>query len=299
MRTLLYVNPKAGQGKPLKYLKGVLAGVQDDNPDFEVILAESKDSGLKQLKNLTGGGARVLCLGGDGTVHDVARICIEQNLPLGIIPAGSGDDIAHSLGIQTPRTEHGYQQLLEAFLKPSVREQSITTGKVTFPSGSFHYVLGVMSSGFDAHCNAIANTLKVRGPVRYVLAMLIGLRSFKPVNMAISVDSVESKRNIMMMAIGNGPSYGSGMKVVPQADPFAPSLSAIIVNRCSKPTFLRIFPKVFKGTHVQHELVESFTFSHLRVEIASSEPIFGDGEFFDYGTFEIQAAPDSLRVILP
>lgn len=299
MKTLLYVNPKAGQGKPLKFLKGVLNGIEDRNPDFEVILAESKDSGLQQLRISSSNAGRILCLGGDGTVHDVAKICIEKDIALGIIPAGSGDDIAHSLGIETPRTQVGYQKLLEMLMRPEARVLPITTGKITFPSGTQHYVLGVMSSGFDAHCNAIANTLKVRGPIRYVLAMLIGLRSFQPVEMTITVDGEMSIRNIMMMAIGNGPSYGSGMKVVPHADPFAESLGAIIVNQCSKPTFLKIFPRVFKGTHVQHDLVESLTFQHLKVQIDVSQPIFGDGEYFDHGSFEIVSSPNSLRVILP
>lgn len=299
MKTLLYVNPKAGQGKPLKYLKGVLNGIEDTDPSFEVILAESKDSGLQKLNAKAPEAKSILCLGGDGTVHDVAKICIESDIALGIIPAGSGDDIAHSLGIETPRTQRGYQLLLESLLSLDAIQRPITTGKISFPSGGEHYVLGVMSSGFDAHCNAIANTLKVRGPIRYVLAMLIGLRSFEPVQMTITADGRTSTRNIMMMAIGNGPSYGSGMKVVPHADPFDDSLGAIIVNRCSKPTFLRIFPTVFKGTHVQHTLVESLTFQRLKVEIDPTQPIFGDGEFFDYGTFEIVCSPNSLRVILP
>lgn len=298
MKTLLYVNPKAGQGKPLKYLKGVLNGIDDGNPDFEVILAD-KIVGLQKLEALASSANRILCLGGDGTVHDVAKICIQNDIALGIIPAGSGDDIAHSIGISTPKTQSGYQDLLKKLMLQEVREEQMTTGLVTFPSGSTHYVLGVMSSGFDAHCNAIANTLRVRGPVRYVLAMLIGLRSFKPVHMQISVDGETSDRSIMMMAIGNGPSYGSGMKVVPHADPFAHSLGAIIVNKCSKPTFLKIFPTVFRGTHVNHELVESLSFNQLRVDIDASQPIFGDGEYFDNGTFEIVACPNSLRVIIP
>lgn len=299
MKTLLYVNPKAGQGKPLKYLKGVLNGVDDANPDLEVILAENKRSGLATLENLAQSASRILCLGGDGTVHDVAKICIQHNVALGIIPAGSGDDIAHSIGIHTPKTQAGYQELLEKLMLPGATERTMTTGLVTFPSGSNHYVLGVMSSGFDAHCNAIANTLRVRGPIRYVLAMLIGLRSFVPVRMEITVDGQTSTRRIMMMAIGNGPSYGSGMKVVPHADPFAETLGAIIVNTCSKPTFLKIFPTVFKGTHIHHELVESLSFRHVKIELDSSQPIFGDGEYFDNGTFEIVAIPDSLRVIIP
>ncbi|MGA1248842.1 MAG: diacylglycerol/lipid kinase family protein [Candidatus Nanopelagicales bacterium] len=298
MKTILYVNPKAGQGKPLKYLKGVLAGIEDNDPNFEVVLAENKTAGLGKLQELAPTAGRILCLGGDGTVHDVAKICIENDLSLVIIPAGSGDDIAHSIGIDTPKTQNGYRSLLKAFLRPTVDERYISTGKIIFPK-STHYVLGVMSSGFDAHCNSIANTLKVRGAIRYVLAMLIGLRSFFPISMKITVDGVESSRDIMMMAIGNGPSYGSGMKVVPHADPFDDSLGAIIVNKCTKPTFLKIFPRVFKGTHVEHELVESLTFSILRVEIDQSQPIYGDGEYFDNGTFEITSMPRSLRVIIP
>ena len=299
MKTLLYINPKAGQGKPLKFLKGVLNGIDDSDPNFEVILAESKESGLQKLESLAPSAHRILCLGGDGTVHDVAKICIQHNTLLGIIPAGSGDDIAHSIGIATPKTQAGYEELLEHFMLMDVHEKQMTTGLVTFPSGSKHYVLGVMSSGFDAHCNAIANTLRVRGPIRYVVAMLIGLRSFRPVQMKIEVDGETSDRNIMMMAIGNGPSYGSGMKVVPHADPFSHSLGAIIVNTCSKPTFLKIFPTVFKGTHVHHSLVESLSLTRLKVEIDASQPIYGDGEYFDNGSFEIIACPDSLRVIIP
>lgn len=299
MKTLLYVNPKAGQGKPLKFLKGVLDGIDDGNEDFEVILAENKESGLNKLENLAQSAHRILCLGGDGTVHDVARVCISNDVALGIIPAGSGDDIAHSIGISTPKNQSGYQRHLINLMQPNAIERQMTTGLVTFPSGSTHHVLGVMSSGFDAHCNAIANTLRVRGPIRYILAMLIGLRSFKPVDMKITVDGENSNRSIMMMAIGNGPSYGSGMKVVPHADPFAESLGAIIVNKCAKPTFLKIFPTVFKGTHVHHELVETLSFNHLKIELDSSQPIFGDGEYFDHGTFEIVACPSSLRVIIP
>lgn len=298
MKTLLYVNPKAGQGKPLRYLKGVLEGIEDNDPNFEVVLAENKQAGLEKLMKLAPQSSRILCLGGDGTVHDVARICIDYDIALGIIPAGSGDDIAHAIGIATPKTQNGYRDLLHSYLQSSV-VKPMKTGKVTFLSGSSHYVLGVMSSGFDAHCNAIANTLKVRGPIRYILAMLIGLRRFEPVTMDIVVDGGKSLRNIMMMAIGNGPSYGSGMKVVPHADPFSDSLGAIIVNKCSKPTFLKIFPRVFKGTHVYHSLVESLSFRHLQISIDDSEPIFGDGEYFDHGSFEIVSAPSSLRVLLP
>ena len=299
MNTLIYVNPQAGQGKPLKFLRNTLKDIGSEYQDVTIVLADSKLEGLEEFTTHSSHATKALCVGGDGTVHDIARICIEKNIPLGIIPSGSGDDIAHSIGITTPKTEQEYRSLVKRFLVENPTERSMTAGKITFEKGSQHFVLGVMSCGFDAHCNAIANTLKIRGPVRYVLAMLIGLRRFVPVTMGIEVDGQSTQRSIMMMAIGNGPSYGSGMKVVPHANPFTSSLSAIIVNQCSKAKFLTIFPRVFKGTHVEHRLVESLTFEHLKIAIDSRQPIFGDGEFFDHGNFEIEIVPQALRVLIP
>lgn len=238
--------------------------------------------------------AVVLACGGDGTVHQILQMTIPANLTLGIIPCGTGNDIARNIGLPTKVSKAYLEKLAELIHNrhfDTVDAPMITRESIT------HWSLGVISIGFDSAVTERANSLKFgRGTLRYVIALLAELRPFTPHNFAVEIDGAIYTDPALLIAIGNGQHYGGGMCICPDASMTDEYLNITWIGRAPRRTVVRLFPGIYSGRHIKHELVK--TYKAREVSITSCESvIYADGERIGPPPVHITVKPRAAKIL--
>jgi diacylglycerol kinase (ATP) len=194
------------------------------------------------------------------------QVCVPRHIPFAVVPAGTGNDFVRTLGWSLDEVEPLLHRVINSEPKP------IDLGNVD--SGWFGAIL---STGFDSVVNERANKLSwPKGPQRYNLAIALELASFKPIEYEITCDGKTFVTEAMLVAIGNGKSYGGGMNVCPQAQMHDGLFDIVILEPVSKVEFVRVFPKVYSGAHISHPRVKSLRAT--KVAISADAIAYADGE---------------------
>ncbi|WP_425860576.1 diacylglycerol kinase family protein [Arthrobacter sp. TWP1-1] len=232
-------------------------------------LAEAVDA------EITAGAQALVVVGGDGMVHLGVNAVAHKKVPLGIIPAGTGNDTARGLGLDL----HNPGAAVDHFLRCSQRDpRAVDLGRIERAGAGPVWFMGALSAGFDALVNERANRWRwPRGPMRYNLAILRELAVLKPLNYSLVVDGLARKQQGVLISISNGTSIGGGMKITPEAKYDDGLLDLFIVSPVSRSKFLRIYPLVFSGRHTGSPEVRI----EQVVEVAIDAPglvAYADGE---------------------
>lgn len=291
----LIANPRAGGGRGVRH-----AGVS-----ARVLTAAGVPCRLVQPASVTGtgeavrqavaqGARAVVACGGDGTVHAVLQDLVGTDVPLGIVPGGSGDDIALALGMAAGDAEEAAQALARAVT--SGRTRAVDVGEAETAGGERHAFLGVLSTGFDSAVNERANRMSRLGGQRYTVAMVRELASFRPATYVLTIDGERIEGSAMLVAVGNGSSYGGGMRICPAAEPDDGLLDLTWLSAVSKPTFLRAFPSVYRGEHVHHPYVRTFRGRDLTID-APGQVAYADGERVGSLPVSVHTRVGGLRVL--
>jgi diacylglycerol kinase (ATP) len=264
------INPVSGSGK------GAILGTEtagffsEKRLPYQIITATSADKlrvNLAEfLDNNVGSIDGVIAVGGDGLVHLVLQMVVPRNIPFSAIPAGTGNDFVRALGwdLEEIKTQ------LDAVV--STLPSAIDLGLV-----DSEWFGAVLSTGFDSVVNEKANTLKwPKGPMKYNLAIAMELPKFKPLKYIIELDSQVIETEAMLIAVGNGHSYGGGMKVCPDAVMNDGLFDVMVLRPVSKVEFVRVFPTVFSGKHVEHKQVDIY--QTKLVSLLAPAIAYADGE---------------------
>lgn len=228
--------------------------------------------------------------GGDGMVHLGTNVCAGTDVPLGIVAAGTGNDVARELGLPVRDAEKAVQRILDGRVRRVDAARSVT------PTGERWFV-GVLAAGFDAVVNERANAWRwPRGKMRYNLAILRELPVFRPIPYVLVLDGRRVETDAMLVAVGNGPAYGGGMRVTPDASFDDGLLDVLVLHRIPVPEFLRVFPSVFRGEHVRHPAVEILRAREVRLE-AAGIVAYADGERFGPLPLDLEVVPGALSVL--
>ncbi|MDQ1577326.1 MAG: diacylglycerol kinase [Microbacteriaceae bacterium] len=258
-------------------------------PDFEELVDSAR-------KSMAGGPDALVVVGGDGMVSLGVNLLAGTKTPLGIVPSGTGNDLARGLGIPIGNTEAAIEMLLDR-LHHSPRV--IDAGRITTSDGRLTWFASVASAGFDAVVNERANLLRwPRGRGRYNVALLRELAVLKPIGYRLVLDGVERRTRAMLVAAGNNVSLGGGMRLLPDAKLDDGLLDVVVVQPLSRIAFLRIFPRVFRGTHVTDPRVEITRVRRVRIE-ADGVVAYADGERVGPLPIDIDVVPAALRVLAP
>jgi diacylglycerol kinase (ATP) len=235
----------------------------------------------------------VVAVGGDGTVHQALQAVVGTSTALGIVPLGTGNDAANSVGLSKLTPEAAVAVILAGNQRP------FDVGRIEAEDATVRHFLCVMSSGFDSSVNERANEMTwPSGTALYIRAMLAVLRTFRPIPYRAELDGEPVVDDGMLVSLGNGPSFGGGMQVCAGADMHDGLLDLIWVHTLSRSALLTVFPKVYSGTHLAHPAVESRRVTTATLD-APGQIAYADGERVAPLPVTVTAVPDGVQVLVP
>jgi diacylglycerol kinase (ATP) len=265
---LVAINPSSGHGKGSTFGKRVTDYLSSKEVSYRVFSAQSASQLRNEIESSLDSQRYqgIISVGGDGLAHLILQLAVPRSIPFAIIPAGTGNDIVRTLGWSLTDIDGYLDQVI------STKAQPIDLGNV-----DSEWFAAILSTGFDSVVNERANLLKwPKGPQRYNAAIALELPKFQPIQYEITMDSSTLTTEAMLIAVGNGRSYGGGMLVCPQAQLNDGLFDVMILEPVTKVEFLKVFPKVFSGSHISHPAVK--TFRTQKVSIVADAVAYADGE---------------------
>jgi len=297
-RIALLVNPTAGRGRAARWAGPVADRFRAAGYDVQPLTgASAEESSALARKAVAGGVDALVALGGDGLVHLAVQAVAQQPVTLGIVPAGTGNDIARALGLPRADPVAATDVVLEG------GTTAVDAARLRFDTGggSDRWFAGVLASGFDSRVNERANAMG-GGRARYPAAMLAELRTLGAVQYRITVDGELLTTDAVMVAVANTATYGAGMRIAPDADPTDGELDVTVVGVVTRRELLRVFPRVYSGSFVTHRAVRRLRGHTVRVEAADRDVVivaYADGERVGPLPVTATVVPGALRVATP
>lgn len=287
---LFLVNPVAGGGKALGYADNIRTIMDENGLEYKMITS-TRPGETTTIVESNPDWEICVAVGGDGTVNEVARGILNRGGGiLAIIPGGTGNDLAKSLGI-----EENLHVSLNNLVRGRVKE--IDLGKV-----KDMFFFNISSLGFDSEVVRHTDKIKrfVKGKTSYILGVITALVVYRSRRMAFEVDGRHIERRATLVAVGNGRYYGGGMMILPMAKVDDGLLDVCVVKDISNLRILTLFPTIFKGEHVKYDkYVEFHTAKKIVVKAEGSYLLNIDGELFEIKDEEVEfrLAEERLSVI--
>jgi diacylglycerol kinase (ATP) len=293
-RVALIVNPTSGKGVGRELGAQTRRLLREAGHDVLDVSGPTYQQARSQALGAVADGVEtVVVVGGDGMVHLGVNVCAGSPTRLAVVAAGTGNDFARNLGLPVRDAAAAVSLLSEGCTR------EIDLGRVSHGLAGETWFGGVLGAGFDAVVNARAQRMRwPRGQMRYNLAVLRELPVFRPIPYAIELDGHRIETRAMLVAVANTTSFGGGMRVCPDADVADGLFDVMIVHALSVAAFLRVFPKVYSGSHTTHPAVEIRRARRVRLE-ASGIHSQADGESFAELPIDAEVVPGALRVVAP
>lgn len=266
-------NPFAGKGQARAATESAIAHLRRRGADVRAYSGESAAATAELAAHaLAQHPAVLLVVGGDGTLSGILDRVVGAGVPIALVPAGTGNDLARAIGLPRRDAEAAAELALTGV------PRLIDVGRVSTADGMRSF-LTVAALGFDAKVSDRTNRLRwPRGALRYYLALLIELARLRPMSFTISIDGAPPTSTPgTLVAVGNTSSYGGGMPVCVGAEPDDGLLDVVQVAPIGRLRLIRLFPLLLRGRHlerpeVQHRRAESVTVS------APDLVVYADGE---------------------
>ncbi|MGW0604745.1 diacylglycerol kinase [Streptomyces sp. NPDC002640] len=269
----LFVNPTAGRGRGAHAAQPAASALRDAGFSVRTVLGLDADDALDRAREAVAAGTGALvAVGGDGLVHLALQAVAGTGTPLGVVAVGTGNDFAGALGLPR-RDPAAAARRIARDLKES-RLADVDLGRA-----NGRWFGTVIATGFDSRVNDRGNRMRLPvGRFRYDLAILAELAAFRPLPYRMTLDGGATRDvEATLIAVGNGSSYGGGMRICPGADLRDGLFDVTVVGGCGRSTLLKVFPKVYQGTHVDHPVVT--THRAARIELVAQDlTAYVDGE---------------------
>ncbi|MFC6285261.1 diacylglycerol kinase [Nocardioides sp. GCM10027113] len=283
----LLTNPTAGKGRGARARLAARSRLRQAGFVVRDLVGRDADEALDLALSCVADRVEALVVvGGDGMVHLAVQALAQSATSLGIIPAGTGNDVARYLDIPRKDPLRAADRIIAS------RRRRIDLAR----SGSKWFVT-VLAAGFDAVVNERANRMTwPRGQMRYNLATVAELRTFEPLPYTLELDGVTHRLDAMLVAVGNGPSFGGGLRITEGAVLDDGLLDVVVIKPMSKPELVRTYPKLFTGRHVTHPQYEHHRARNVTVA-APGIVAYADGERFGPLPLTIDCVPGALSVL--
>ena len=246
------------------------------------LMAGARDRGLDVL----------VVLGGDGSAHQGVQFCAGTDVALGVIPAGTGNDLVRAL--DQPMESLAATDALVAALRSGARRR-IDLGRV----GGEEWFATVLCAGFDSAVNERVNRMRwPHGRRRYDLAIVAQLAALRASRLVVRTGADESlELDATMVSVGNTAFYGGGIPICPDADPTDGLFDVTVVGKVSRRHLLRILPSLRGGGHVNHPAVTTLRATEVRLGEANGWIAYADGERIQPLPVDLTCVPGALTLV--
>lgn len=296
----MLVNPVAGRGRAVRVAADARRALVAAGLPVRVVRTSAVGvadvPGPPWPGQLADPGRAVLLCGGDGTVAAALPALMACAVPVGLLPAGTGNDFARALGVPADPAA-ALRAARDDLVTGAVRAIDLgwidTAASATGPGRPSGQVgsgrragrpfATVLACGFDARVAARHHRSRLpSGPLAYPAAVLAELTALRPRTYRVSVDGVDHDVDAVLVAVGNTAAYGGGMRICPDAVPDDGLLDVTVVRAVSRSTLVRVFPRVYSGRHRDHPAVEMFRGRSVtvteRAAVGPADPVYADGE---------------------
>ncbi|MGV9544211.1 YegS/Rv2252/BmrU family lipid kinase [Nocardia beijingensis] len=306
-KVTVVTNPRSGHGRSGDAAGAAIARLRAGGAEVSEVRAPSAAETVRQVRDAVASAAppdAVVCIGGDGLVNVTLPAVAETGVPLAMVPAGTGNDLARELGVPTD------DPVAAAALVLRGRTRTIDLGRIESSSAPMWFAT-VAGTGFDARVTLRANEMRwPKGRLRYTVAALaeISGRFTVPYRVEL-VDAVTEglanpgagsllETEAVMVAVGNTRTYGGGMLICPDAIMDDGLLDLTVVGALSRREMLRLLPALSAGRRQNHPGVVQFRAAAVTLTAAGA-PATADGEPAGALPITIRAVPAALTVVVP
>ncbi len=306
MKPLIIINPIAGSRTTgFNWLK--IKEILDENKyDYDHVFTEypkhASEIACNEVKN---GRTSIIALGGDGTYSEVVNGMMnagsENDLCIGVIASGTGNDF-----IRSAKIPNDFEENCRRILKPHY--VPIDVGKIEYLKDGVkekYYFLNACGMGFDAEIiNDVQKDIDKKkkhsgsGTMPFVKSLLKVLPSFKPFNVSLKIDKGQPKpMKIMTVVVANGAYFGGGMKIAPDADIRDNLFDVVAIKEIGKARLLRVFPKIYKGKHVNEPEVKQYMGTRIELNGPDYATVQADGEVVCKGSIVVTVEKSALKMM--
>ncbi|WP_264000203.1 diacylglycerol kinase [Mycolicibacillus trivialis] len=291
-RVTMLANPAAGHGNATGAAERAVARLQERGVDVTVVVGRDAAHARRLVDDaLAAGTDALVAVGGDGVISLALQALAESGVPLGVIPAGTGNDHAREYGLPTADPDAAADIVADGWA------DTVDLGRIEHAGGTSWFGT-VMAAGFDSLVSDRTNRMRwPRGRMRYNLAILAELSRLRPLPFRLSFDGGEpASTELTLAAVGNTRSYGGGMLICPDADPRDGLLDVTMVRSGSRTKLLRLFPTVYKGTHVELDEVSTARAASIRVDCPGINA-YADGDYVCPLPVTVSAVTGALQIL--
>src|SRR5581483_10158936 len=286
-RVTVLTNPASGHGNAAHAAEKAVERLQQRDVDVVAIVGSDAEHARRLLHAAVEKGTDALVVvGGDGVISDALQALACRDIPLGIIPAGTGNDHARGFGLPTTDPVAAADVVADGWT------ETVDLGRIRDREGVIKWFGTVAAAGFDSLVTDRANRMRwPRGRMRYNLAMLAELSQLRLLPFRLVLDGhQEIVNDLTLAAFGNTRSYGGGMLICPDADPTDGQLDVTMVHSASRTRLIRLFPTVYKGSHVGLDEVTTARAASVTVDSPGIN-VYADGDYACTLPAEISAVP--------
>ncbi|MFC3896552.1 diacylglycerol/lipid kinase family protein [Lentzea rhizosphaerae] len=282
-RAALLVCPASGKGRAARMAGSTAAALRPHVSSLTQLVAHDASGALAMAREAVADGVDLLVvLGGDGAAHLGIQACAGTSTALGIVPAGTGNDLAAAIGSQSVEdVVHGTRKTLDL--------GRLSTGQ---------WFATVLCAGFDSAVNERANAMRwPSGPRRYDLAIVAELASLRSAPLVVTTEDESFELDATLVAVGNTPNYGGGIPVCPGADAHDGLFDVTVVEHASRAMLMRMLPTLRTGTHTEHPAVRTFRAREVSLSGGNGWMAYADGERQEALPVSVHTVPGALTVV--
>lgn len=284
------INPVAGKGKAMQIVERIEQAMAIAGKEFEVLISKyPRHTEELARQAVEKGAATIVAVGGDGTVTEVARQMLNSSSVLGIIPRGTGNDLAKSLRVPA-EVDEALRVICDG------KTMRMDVGDV---SGTKFF--NVAGCGFDVDVVVRSRKYKkkIGGLGAYLAGVIEAIFSSKLIKMRITSPSYDNERNVLLISIANGAFFGGGMKVAPHAVLDDGLFDVCAISDVPRRKIVTLLPKFINGSHLSLKYCEYFKTDRLSIETATPVTLQVDGEIIELDKLEFSLLKNALEVMIP
>ncbi len=298
----IIVNPAAGANSTFEKWPAIRNLLKTTGITFDYELTEAKGHAIEIARAAADDGYRCLvAVGGDGTIHEVANGILRtpnaSRMTLGVVCTGTGSDLSRTIGIH-----RDYKRACAALADG--RRKRIDVGLVEYHGGGTpgrRYFLNAAGIGFDATVVEATEKLPkyLGGTIPYLFGLVRTFLGYRNKQVSLCIGDGESEEaKVLGVVVANGRYFGGGMRIAPEAGMDDGQFDIVIVGDFGKMELLRVFPRVYNGTHLGHRKIKVERAECLSVESAERFLLHADGELLGEGPVAFSLLPRLLDLIV-